>query len=38
MSWDEAYKQLEHELGRQPTSGEVQQKMLETARQKVETN
>jgi hypothetical protein len=31
MSWDEAYNQLQQELGREPDSGEVQQKMLEIA-------
>jgi hypothetical protein len=31
MSWDEAYKQLEQELGREPTVDEVQRRMLETA-------
>jgi hypothetical protein len=29
MSWDRIYKLLQWQLGRQPTSGEVQQKMLE---------
>ena len=29
MSWDEAYKQLEQELGREPKPDEVQARMLE---------
>jgi hypothetical protein len=29
MSWDKIYKLLQRQLGRQPSSGEVQQKMLE---------
>ena len=29
MSWDEIYKQLEDELGREPDSGEVQNRILE---------
>jgi hypothetical protein len=36
MSWDEAYKQLERELGREPGPGEVQQRMLELAEGKIE--
>ncbi|MHC4214086.1 MAG: hypothetical protein ACYSWP_12005 [Planctomycetota bacterium] len=31
MSWDEAYNQLQQELGREPNSGEIQRKMLEIA-------
>ena len=31
MSWDEAYNQLQHELGREPDSSEIQRKMLEIA-------
>ena len=31
MSWDEAYNQLQQELGREPDSGEIQRKMLEIA-------
>lgn len=29
MSWDEIYKQLEEELGHEPNSGEVQNRILE---------
>ena len=29
MSWDEIYKQLEDELGHEPNSGEVQNRILE---------
>ena len=29
MSWDDIYKQLEQELGREPDSGEVQNRILE---------
>lgn len=29
MSWDDIYKQLEQELGREPDSGEVQDRILE---------
>ena len=29
MSWDDAYKQLEQELGRKPHADEVQQRLLE---------
>ncbi|MHC4646477.1 MAG: hypothetical protein ACYTBJ_13330 [Planctomycetota bacterium] len=36
MSWDEAYKQLRRELGREPNSGEVQQRMLEIAQGRTE--
>ena len=36
MSWDEAYSQLQQELGREPDSGEVQQKMLEIAEVHIE--
>ncbi|MHC4155290.1 MAG: hypothetical protein ACYST6_10270 [Planctomycetota bacterium] len=36
MSWDDAYRQLEQELGRQPRTDEVQIKMLEMAQGKVE--
>jgi hypothetical protein len=36
MSWDDAYRQLERELGRQPHSDEVQTKMLELAQGKAE--
>jgi hypothetical protein len=36
MSWDDAYRQLEQELGRQPRTDEVQIKMLELAQGKVE--
>jgi hypothetical protein len=36
MSWDEAYKQLERELGREPTIGEVQKRMLEIAEWKIQ--
>ncbi|MHC4475271.1 MAG: hypothetical protein ACYTEL_06490 [Planctomycetota bacterium] len=36
MSWDEAYIQLEQELGRQPDPGEVQRRMLELAESKIE--
>jgi hypothetical protein len=31
MSWDDAYSQLEQELGREPYADEVQLKMLEIA-------
>jgi hypothetical protein len=34
MSWDDAYRQLERELGRQPRSDEVQIRMLELAQGK----
>ncbi|MHC4705651.1 MAG: hypothetical protein ACYS8I_01010 [Planctomycetota bacterium] len=36
MSWDEAYIQLKQELGREPHSSEVQTKMLEIAKQKIQ--
>ncbi|MHC4259639.1 MAG: hypothetical protein ACYSTF_04410 [Planctomycetota bacterium] len=36
MSWDEAYRQLKQELGREPHSSEVQRKMLEIAQQKLQ--
>jgi len=36
MSWDEAYNQLRQELGREPDSGEIQQKMLEIAEEMLE--
>ena len=36
MSWDEAYNQLQQELGREPNSGEIQQKMLEIAGEMLE--
>jgi len=36
MSWDEAYRQLEQELGREPTIGEVQKRMLEMAEWKIQ--
>jgi hypothetical protein len=29
MSWDDIFNDLEEELGREPDSGEVQNKMLE---------
>ena len=29
MSWDEIYRRLEDELGREPDSGEVQNRILE---------
>ena len=29
MSWDEIYKRLEEELGNEPDSGEVQNRILE---------
>ena len=29
MSWDEIYKRLEEELGHEPGSGEVQDRILE---------
>ena len=29
MSWDEIYKRLEEELGHEPDSGEVQNRILE---------
>jgi len=29
MSWDEIYRQLEEELGHEPDSGEVQNRILE---------
>jgi hypothetical protein len=35
MSWDEAYKQLKKELGREPRSDEVQKRMLEIAAQQI---
>ena len=38
MSWDEAYRQLEQELGRQPSSGEVQKRMLEIVEGKTESD
>jgi len=37
MSWDDAYKQLERELGREPSTGEVQVRMLEMAESKIES-
>ena len=36
MSWDEAYNQLQQELGREPDSGEIQRKMLEIAEEMLE--
>lgn len=36
MSWDEAYIQLEQELGREPHSSEVQKRMLEIAQRKLQ--
>ena len=36
MSWDEAYRQLEEELGREPSSGEVQKRMLEIAERQIQ--
>ena len=36
MSWDDAYKQLEEQLGREPHADEVQSRMLELAQGKVE--
>jgi len=36
MSWDDAYKELEQELGRKPRTDEVQVRMLELAEGKVE--
>ena len=36
MSWDDAYRQLEQELGRQPRTDEVQVRMLEVAQGEVE--
>jgi hypothetical protein len=36
MSWDEAYRQLKQELGREPRNGEVQEKMLEIAERKIQ--
>jgi hypothetical protein len=36
MSWDEAYNQLQQELGREPDSGEIQQRMLEIAEEMLE--
>ena len=41
MSWDDAYNQLEQELGREPNVEEVQRRMLELADldiQNTETN
>ena len=41
MSWDDAYNQLEEELGRKPKIEEVQRRMLELADldiQNTETN
>ncbi|MHC4477003.1 MAG: hypothetical protein ACYTEL_15260 [Planctomycetota bacterium] len=35
MSWDEAYRQLERELDRPPTSDEVQHRMLELAQSRI---
>ena len=31
MTWDDAYNQLEQELGRKPKMAEVQQRLLEMA-------
>jgi hypothetical protein len=36
MSWDETYRQLKQELGREPNSGEVQKEMLEIAERKIQ--
>ncbi len=36
MSWDEAYKQLKQELGREPNIGEVQKRMLEIVQGRME--
>lgn len=36
MSWDEAYRQLQQELGREPNSSEVQKRMLEIAQRKTQ--
>jgi len=36
MSWDEAYRQLKQELGREPNSGEVQKRLLEIAERKIQ--
>jgi len=36
MSWDESYRQLKQELGREPNSGEVQKRMLEIAKRKIQ--
>jgi hypothetical protein len=33
MSWDEIFKSLVAELGREPDSGEVQERMLEIVRE-----
>jgi len=35
MSWDQAYKQLEVQFGREPTCHEVQRRMLEIAQAQV---
>ncbi|MHC4501249.1 MAG: hypothetical protein ACYS21_19305 [Planctomycetota bacterium] len=36
MSWDDAYRELEQELGREPSSGEVQERMLRMVESKTE--
>jgi hypothetical protein len=36
MSWDDAYNQLEQELGREPNVEEVQIKMLMIAKSRIE--
>jgi hypothetical protein len=36
VSWDDAYKELEQQFGREPQADEVQMRMLELAQGKVE--
>ena len=36
MSWDDAYKELEQELGRKPNVVEVQQRLLEIFEAKIQ--
>jgi len=36
MSWDQAYNELRKKLGREPTVAEIQNKMLEIARARLE--
>jgi hypothetical protein len=36
MSWDDAYNQLEQELGREPNADEVQRRMLEMAQSRIQ--
>jgi hypothetical protein len=36
MSWDNAYNQLEQELGREHTIDEVQRRMLEMAESRIQ--